>query len=204
MDESSPGLEQREYAQVLLRRAESDFRACQALAADTTMDDVVGFHAQQAVEKSRSCSRASRSLGRTTSTSSSRAPRATVWRSRPRSRRANGCRRGRRSFGTTRLRRGWIARTRSAWRTRPWPGRGRSNSERPSGSLRGLDYREAEWPRSRTSSTTRPSAARRHALARSWTRVRRGGSRRAARRRRRAHRHDGAGHGAISGPPRFG
>jgi HEPN domain-containing protein len=53
MGASSPGPEQREYAQVLLHRAESDLRACRALAKDPTMeDDVVGFHAQQAVEKS--------------------------------------------------------------------------------------------------------------------------------------------------------
>jgi HEPN domain-containing protein len=53
MGESLPGPEQREYAQVLLRRAESDLRACRKLAADEAMgDDVVGFHAQQAVEKS--------------------------------------------------------------------------------------------------------------------------------------------------------
>lgn len=37
---------------MLLRRAESDLRACSTLADDQTMDDaVVGFHAQQAVEK---------------------------------------------------------------------------------------------------------------------------------------------------------
>jgi HEPN domain-containing protein len=47
-----PSPEQLEYALVLLRRAESDARACRALAADDAMaDDVVGFHAQQAVEK---------------------------------------------------------------------------------------------------------------------------------------------------------
>lgn len=53
MDESSPSPEQREYAETLLRRAESDLRACRTLAGDPAMDDdVVGFHAQQAVEKS--------------------------------------------------------------------------------------------------------------------------------------------------------
>jgi HEPN domain-containing protein len=47
-----PNPEQVEYATVLLRRAESDLRACLALAQDPAMaDDVVGFHAQQAVEK---------------------------------------------------------------------------------------------------------------------------------------------------------
>lgn len=48
----SPSPEQREYAATLLRRAESDLRACRTLAADSEMtDDVIGFHAQQAVEK---------------------------------------------------------------------------------------------------------------------------------------------------------
>lgn len=48
-----PSPEQVEYATVLLRRAESDLRACETLANDAAMnDDVIGFHAQQAVEKS--------------------------------------------------------------------------------------------------------------------------------------------------------
>lgn len=52
MAASSPSPEQREVAEVLLRRAESDLRACRALADQPGMDDdVVGFHAQQAVEK---------------------------------------------------------------------------------------------------------------------------------------------------------
>jgi HEPN domain-containing protein len=53
MGESSRSPEQREYAAVLLHRAESDLRACRKLAEDEAMDDdVVRFHAQQAVEKS--------------------------------------------------------------------------------------------------------------------------------------------------------
>jgi HEPN domain-containing protein len=52
MGGSSPSPEQSEVARVLLRRAESDLRACRRLADDPGMDDdVVGFHAQQAVEK---------------------------------------------------------------------------------------------------------------------------------------------------------
>jgi len=47
-----PSPEQREVADVLLRRADSDLRACRRLADEPDMeDDVVGFHAQQAVEK---------------------------------------------------------------------------------------------------------------------------------------------------------
>lgn len=42
----------REVAAQLLRRAASDLHACRILAADDqTDDDVIGFHAQQAVEK---------------------------------------------------------------------------------------------------------------------------------------------------------
>lgn len=42
----------RDVAAQLLRRAESDLRAARVLALDDEMgDDVVGFHAQQAVEK---------------------------------------------------------------------------------------------------------------------------------------------------------
>jgi len=52
MGGSSPSPEQLEVAGLLLRRAESDLRACRRLADDASMeDDVVGFHAQQAVEK---------------------------------------------------------------------------------------------------------------------------------------------------------
>lgn len=52
MGESSPSPEQLEVAGVLLRRAESDLGACRRLAEEPEMrDDVVGFHAQQAVEK---------------------------------------------------------------------------------------------------------------------------------------------------------
>jgi HEPN domain-containing protein len=52
MGASSPSPEQLEVAGLLLRRAESDLRACQLLAGDSDMDDdVVGFHAHQAVEK---------------------------------------------------------------------------------------------------------------------------------------------------------
>lgn len=48
-----PTPEQLEYAGALLRRAESDLRALDALLAAARMeDDVIGFHAQQAVEKS--------------------------------------------------------------------------------------------------------------------------------------------------------
>lgn len=44
--------EVREVAAQLLRRAESDLRACRLLSADDEMDDdVIDFHAQQAVEK---------------------------------------------------------------------------------------------------------------------------------------------------------
>jgi len=49
---SSPNPEQVEYAEVLLRRAKGDLQACRVLADDTDIDDnIVGFHAQQAVEK---------------------------------------------------------------------------------------------------------------------------------------------------------
>lgn len=52
MDASSPDADRREVADVLLARARSDLRACRVLADDHDMgDDVVGFHAQQAVEK---------------------------------------------------------------------------------------------------------------------------------------------------------
>jgi HEPN domain-containing protein len=48
----APTPEQREYAELLLERANSDLAACRVLIADEDMlDDVVGFHAQQAVEK---------------------------------------------------------------------------------------------------------------------------------------------------------
>ncbi len=48
----SPSPEQIEYATILLRRAEGDLEACRVLADNTNIDDnVVGFHAQQAVEK---------------------------------------------------------------------------------------------------------------------------------------------------------
>jgi HEPN domain-containing protein len=51
-DVSSPSPEQVEYAEVLLRRAKGDLQACQKLADDTEVDDnIIGFHAQQAVEK---------------------------------------------------------------------------------------------------------------------------------------------------------
>lgn len=47
-----PSPEQIEYASLLARKAENDARACGALVASSEMaDDVVGFHAQQAVEK---------------------------------------------------------------------------------------------------------------------------------------------------------
>ncbi len=49
----APTPEQREYAELLLRRATSDLAALRLLLADPEMlDDVIGFHAQQAVEKS--------------------------------------------------------------------------------------------------------------------------------------------------------
>jgi HEPN domain-containing protein len=48
----APTPEQREYAELLLERAASDLGACRVLMAEEDMlDDVVGFHAQQAVEK---------------------------------------------------------------------------------------------------------------------------------------------------------
>jgi len=48
----APTPEQREYAELLLTHAASDLGACRVLMADDDMrDDVVGFHAQQAVEK---------------------------------------------------------------------------------------------------------------------------------------------------------
>jgi HEPN domain-containing protein len=49
----APTPEQHEYAALLLERADSDLSACRVLMADENMlDDVVGFHAQQAIEKS--------------------------------------------------------------------------------------------------------------------------------------------------------
>jgi HEPN domain-containing protein len=48
----TPTPEQREYAELLLDRAKSDLAAFRVLLANGDMlDDVVGFHAQQAVEK---------------------------------------------------------------------------------------------------------------------------------------------------------
>jgi hypothetical protein len=48
----APTPEQREYAELLLAHAVSDLGACRVLMAEQDMrDDVVGFHAQQAVEK---------------------------------------------------------------------------------------------------------------------------------------------------------
>lgn len=48
----APTPEQREYAALLLERAKSDLAALRVLMASNEMlDDVVGFHAQQAVEK---------------------------------------------------------------------------------------------------------------------------------------------------------
>jgi HEPN domain-containing protein len=48
----APTPEQREYAELLLAHAASDLGACRVLMAEEDMrDDVVGFHAQQAVEK---------------------------------------------------------------------------------------------------------------------------------------------------------
>lgn len=49
---SSPSPEHVEYAGVLLRRAEGDLQVCRKLADDAAIDDsIIGFHAQQAVEK---------------------------------------------------------------------------------------------------------------------------------------------------------
>jgi HEPN domain-containing protein len=49
----SPSPEQIEYAELLLRRANGDLEACRVLADNADIDDnIVGFHAQQAVEKS--------------------------------------------------------------------------------------------------------------------------------------------------------
>jgi HEPN domain-containing protein len=48
----TPTPEQHEYAALLLEHATSDLGACRVLmAAGDMRDDVVGFHAQQAVEK---------------------------------------------------------------------------------------------------------------------------------------------------------
>ena len=48
----APTPEQREYAELLLEHATSDLGACRVLmAAGDMSDDVIGFHAQQAVEK---------------------------------------------------------------------------------------------------------------------------------------------------------
>jgi HEPN domain len=48
----SPSPEHIEYAEMLLRLAESDLQACRVLAAASDIaDGAVGFHAQQAVEK---------------------------------------------------------------------------------------------------------------------------------------------------------
>jgi HEPN domain-containing protein len=47
-----PSPEQIEYADILLRKAEADLTAVVALLESTEItDDIVGFHAQQAVEK---------------------------------------------------------------------------------------------------------------------------------------------------------
>jgi HEPN domain-containing protein len=48
----SPSPEHVEYAQMLLRRADGDLRACRVLGEAADIEDsAVGFHAQQAVEK---------------------------------------------------------------------------------------------------------------------------------------------------------
>lgn len=48
----SPSPEHVEYADALLRRSKGDLQACRVLADDADIDDnIVGFHAQQAVEK---------------------------------------------------------------------------------------------------------------------------------------------------------
>jgi HEPN domain-containing protein len=48
----SPSPEQVEYAEVLLHRAADDAHACRVLMSDTEVgDSIIGFHAQQAVEK---------------------------------------------------------------------------------------------------------------------------------------------------------
>ena len=50
--ELSPSPEQVEYAEVLLRRTKGDLQACRVLTDETDIDDsIVGFHAQQTVEK---------------------------------------------------------------------------------------------------------------------------------------------------------
>jgi len=48
----SPSPEQVEYAEILLRRATDDAHACRVLVSETEVgDSIIGFHAQQAVEK---------------------------------------------------------------------------------------------------------------------------------------------------------
>ncbi len=48
---SSPSPEQREYAALLIAKASADQQAAHALARAQVADEVIGFHAQQAVEK---------------------------------------------------------------------------------------------------------------------------------------------------------
>lgn len=47
-----PSLEQRDFAELLLRKAEGDVEVVRALIDNASItDDAIGFHAQQAVEK---------------------------------------------------------------------------------------------------------------------------------------------------------
>ena len=48
---SSPSPEQREYASLLIRKPEGDLKAVTALRDAGLDDELVGFHAQQTVEK---------------------------------------------------------------------------------------------------------------------------------------------------------
>jgi HEPN domain-containing protein len=49
---SSPSPEQREYAALLITKATGDQHAAHALAQAAAAPEIIGFHAQQAVEKS--------------------------------------------------------------------------------------------------------------------------------------------------------
>lgn len=46
-----PSPEQREYAELLLQKARGDLTVVRTLSGTASIDDAIGFHAQQAVEK---------------------------------------------------------------------------------------------------------------------------------------------------------